>query len=135
MSRLVLSLFLLFVLSGAQPVIKLGRTISGSGTLAVEGAPIANGIRYWYEYLQNNSNGGIVNNGVFYKVQMVEYDDASAPGNVDTLYRALVEFDNVRPRKLRRSCAVGHCHLWPLVHLDGGPSYRPYLAKPHALRL
>jgi branched-chain amino acid transport system substrate-binding protein len=84
-----------FVASQNPPVIKLGRTISGSGNLSIEGAPIANGIRFWYEYLQNNSNGGIINNGVFYKVQLVEYDDASSFNNVDTLYRALVEFDNV----------------------------------------
>jgi ABC-type branched-subunit amino acid transport system substrate-binding protein len=91
---LVTALFV-FVASQNPPVIKLGRTFSGSGNLSIEGAPIANGIRFWYEYLQNNSNGGIVNNGVFYKVQLVEYDDASAYNNVDTLYRALVEFDNV----------------------------------------
>jgi hypothetical protein len=27
-----------------------------------------NGLRFWYEHLQNNSNGGIMNKGQFYPV-------------------------------------------------------------------
>jgi branched-chain amino acid transport system substrate-binding protein len=75
-------------------VIKIGFTEPLTGTLAVEGNRELHGILAW-QYYVNNVTNGIMVNGTRYYVQLVYYDDQSSNTQVTALYERLITQDKV----------------------------------------
>lgn len=76
-------------------VLRIGRTYSATGFSSSEARPITNGINFWYQWMKNNSNGGIWNKGVFYEIELIQFDDASSTQNVAFMYRGMHELYNL----------------------------------------
>lgn len=77
-----------------RQVIKVGFTVSLSGSLAEKSAMQKNGIMLWMDRV--NRDGGIeFAQGSFVSLEPVFYDDKSDPELVETLYTRLIQDDNV----------------------------------------
>src|SRR3989454_2778159 len=74
--------------------IKVGFTISETGTFNVEGTNSLYGIRTAAAWI--NSHGGIVVQGKTYNVSLDFYDDQSSSGNINQLYTKIVQQDNAQ---------------------------------------
>jgi len=74
--------------------IKVGFTISETGTFNVEGTNSLYGIRTAAAWI--NSHGGIVVQGKTYNVSLDFYDDQSSSSNINQLYTKIVQQDNAR---------------------------------------
>src|SRR2546422_3149261 len=74
--------------------IRVGFTISETGTFNVEGTNSLYGIRTAAEWI--NSHGGIVVQGKTYNVSLDFYDDQSNSGNIVQLYTKIVQQDGAQ---------------------------------------
>lgn len=75
-------------------VIKVGFSISLTGTYNVEGAASLNGIKTATQWV--NSNGGIIVNGKSYNITLDYSDDASQTTNIVPLYTKIVQQDGAQ---------------------------------------
>src|SRR5579863_246684 len=71
-----------------QPI-RIGYTLPLSGGLAGNGRPAAVAHKIWLEDI--NAKGGLLGR----KVELVNYDDQSNPGQIPALYTKLIEVDKV----------------------------------------
>jgi len=74
--------------------VKVGFSISLTGSFNVEGAASLNGMKTATQWL--NSNGGIIVNGKSYNMTLDYTDDASQTSNIVPLYTKLVQQDNAQ---------------------------------------
>ncbi len=74
--------------------IKVGFSISETGTFNVEGGKSLAGIRAAAQWI--NDNGGVVVNGKAYNITLDYYDDASTAGNIVPLYTKIITQDNAQ---------------------------------------
>src|SRR5205809_1803602 len=79
----------------ALPLIKVGFTISLTGTYSVEGTNSLNGIKTAADWI--NSHGGVSVGGKSYNISLDYYDDQSGPaGNIGTLYTKIIQQDGAQ---------------------------------------
>ena len=74
--------------------IKVGFTISLTGTFNVEGTNSLNGIKTMAKWI--NDNGGITVQGTKYNISLDYYDDASDSANIVSLYTKIVQQDGAQ---------------------------------------
>lgn len=74
--------------------IKVGFTISQTGTYNVEGGNSLKGIKAMADWI--NSNGGVVVNGKSYQITLDYYDDQSATANIVPLYTKIIQQDGAQ---------------------------------------
>ncbi len=94
---IVHTLFALYSDVDAQslPVVRIGRTFSGSGINELEARPITNGLNFWWNWFQTTRNATFTNNGVQYKLEFIQFDDASSVNNVKFMYEAMNSLYNL----------------------------------------
>ena len=81
--------------SGFSGTIKVGFTISLTGTYSVEGTNSLNGIKTAADWI--NSHGGVSVGGKSYNISLDYYDDQSGPaGNIGTLYTKIIQQDGAQ---------------------------------------
>ena len=80
--------------AGFAGTIKVGFTISLTGTFNVEGTNSLNGIKTAANWI--NSHGGVVVGGKAYNVSLDFYDDQSVSGNIATLYTRIIQQDGAQ---------------------------------------
>ncbi len=81
--------------SGFAGTIKVGFTISLTGTFNVEGTNSLNGIKTAANWI--NSHGGVSVGGKSYNISLDFYDDQSGPaGNIGTLYTKIIQQDGAQ---------------------------------------
>src|SRR6058998_3484870 len=80
--------------SGFSGTIKVGFTISLTGTFNVEGTNSLNGIKAAANWI--NSHGGVSVGGKSYNISLDYYDDQSTSGNVGTLYPRIIQQDGAQ---------------------------------------
>jgi branched-chain amino acid transport system substrate-binding protein len=80
--------------AGFAGTIKVGFTISLTGTFNVEGTNSLNGIKTAMNWI--NSHGGVVVSGKAYNVSLDYYDDQSVSGNIATLYTRIIQQDGAQ---------------------------------------
>ncbi len=76
------------------PVIKIGATVSDTGSLAHEGGDTHNGYLLWQAWV-NQEGGGIDVAGVCHRAEITFYDDQSDAKQVTALTHLLIEKDGV----------------------------------------
>ncbi len=81
-------------LPSGRDAIKVGFTISLTGTYNVEGAKSLAGIQAAACWI--NSNGGITVNGKTYNIVLDYYDDASSSSNISPLYTRIISQDHAQ---------------------------------------
>src|SRR5207244_10574470 len=81
-------------LPSGRDSIKVGFTISLTGTYNVEGAKSLAGIQAAACWI--NSNGGITVNGKTYNIVLDYYDDASSSSNISPLYTRIISQDHAQ---------------------------------------
>ena len=74
--------------------IKVGFSISETGTFNVEGSKSLAGIRAAAQWI--NDNGGVTVNGKVYNITLDYYDDASTTSNIVPLYTKIITQDNAQ---------------------------------------
>jgi branched-chain amino acid transport system substrate-binding protein len=79
---------------GFSGTIKVGFTISLTGTFNVEGTNSLNGLKTAADWI--NSHGGVAVGGKLYNVSLDYYDDQSVSGNVGTLYPNIIQRDGAQ---------------------------------------
>ena len=77
-----------------RPTIKVGFTISETGTFNVEGTNSLNGIKTMQQWI--NDHGGVVVQGTAYNITLDYYDDASDSSNIVSLYTSIVQQDGAQ---------------------------------------
>src|SRR2546422_1369615 len=77
-----------------RDAIKVGFTISLTGTYNVEGSKSLAGIEAAACWI--NSNGGVTVNGKTYNIVLDYHDDASSSSNISTLYTKIITQDNAQ---------------------------------------
>src|SRR2546427_3273838 len=81
--------------SGFSGAIKVGFTISLTGTFNVEGTNSLNGIKAAANWI--NSHGGVSVGGKSYNISLDYYDDQSGPqGNIGPLYTKIIQQDGAQ---------------------------------------
>src|SRR5881397_1103383 len=80
--------------TGFAGTIKVGFTISLTGTFNVEGTNSLNGIKTAANWI--NSHGGVSVGGKSYNISLDFYDDQSTSGNVGTLYPRIIQQDGAQ---------------------------------------
>ncbi len=80
--------------TGFSGTIKVGFTISLTGTFNVEGTNSLNGIKTAANWI--NSHGGVSVGGKAYNISLDYYDDQSVSGNVATLYPRIIQQDGAQ---------------------------------------
>src|SRR3989441_5815011 len=81
--------------SGFAGTIKVGFTISLTGTFNVEGTNSLNGIKTAANWI--NTHGGVSVGGKSYNISLDYYDDQSGPaGNIGTLYTKIIQQDGAQ---------------------------------------
>ena len=80
--------------AGFSGTIKVGFTISLTGTFNVEGTNSLNGIKTAANWI--NSHGGVVVGRKAYNVSLDYYDDQSVSGNIATLYTRIIQQDGAQ---------------------------------------
>ena len=79
---------------GFSGTIKVGFTISLTGTFNVEGTNSLNGIKTAANWI--NAHGGVSVAGKLYNISLDYYDDQSMGGNVGTLYPRIIQQDGAQ---------------------------------------
>ena len=80
--------------AGFSGTIKVGFTISLTGTFNVEGTNSLRGIQAAANWI--NSHGGVSVGGKLYNISLDYYDDQSMGGNVGTLYPRIIQQDGAQ---------------------------------------
>lgn len=80
--------------TGFSGTIKVGFSISLTGTFNVEGTNSLNGIKAAANWI--NSHGGVAVGGKLYNVSLDYYDDQSVSGNIATLYTRIIQQDGAQ---------------------------------------
>src|SRR5205809_6651383 len=81
-------------LPSGRDAIKVGFTISLTGTYNVEGAKSLAGIQAAASWV--NDNGGVTVNGKAYNIALCYYDDQSSSALIPTLYSKLITQDHAQ---------------------------------------
>jgi branched-chain amino acid transport system substrate-binding protein len=74
--------------------IRLGATVSLTGTYATEGSRVLTGYQLGIDYV--NTHGGVMVNGSKYLLELKSYDDESNKDKAATLYDTLIDTDNAQ---------------------------------------